>query len=180
MTFRRALCIALCVFAAAVARAQVPTPSESAVKAAFLFKFPAFVEWPAGTFQRPDQPLVIGVAGDDEVAADLEQIATGHTIDSRPVQVRRIPEGTPATGVHVLFVSNRRDARLKEVIEATAGPVLVVTEQAAGLKLGGVLNFVAEGGRVRFAASLTAADARGLKLSSRLLSVAQSVEGRGR
>lgn len=153
---------------------------ESAVKAAFLYKIAAFVEWPPGTFASPDEPLVIGVAGNEAVAADLEQIAAGRTLEGRPVEVRRFENGDPLRGLHVLMIGAAREARVQELAARAAGPVLVVTEQENGHRLGGVLNFVVEGGRVRFTASLPAAQARSLRLSARLLAVAHSVEGRGR
>jgi hypothetical protein len=162
---------------AAPASAQPAPARESAVKAAFLYKFAAFVEWPPGTFQRPDQLLVIGVSGDDEIADDLEQLVAGRS-DQRPVTVRRLHDEAATSGVHVLFVARRREARLREVLDAVKGPVLLVTEQPGALRLGSVLNFSAEGGRVRFGASLTSAEAHNLKLSARLLAVAYVVEGR--
>lgn len=156
----------------------LPTRASS-VKAAFLYKFPAFVEWPASTFQRPDDALVIGVSGNDAVADDLEQVVAGRLIDGRPVLVRRLRDGEGAAGLHVLLAGGR-ESRAREAIAATPGPVLVVTDQATGLRLGSVINLVVEDGRVRFAASLPAAEARGLRLSARLLAVAQTVEGQPR
>ena len=152
---------------------------ESAVKAAFLYKFAAFVEWPAGTFQQADQPLVIGVSDDDDIADDLEQLLAGRS-DVRPVLVRRVRDAASLRGVHVLFVSRRSESRLRETLDAVKGAVLIVTEQANALRLGSVLNFSDEGGRVRFGASLTSADAHNLKLSARLLAVAKVIEGRKR
>ncbi|HYD74514.1 YfiR family protein [Ramlibacter sp.] len=163
------------------ASAQLPgSARESAVKAAFLYKFAGFVEWPAGTFQRPDEPLVIGVAGNEAVAADLEQIVVGRRVEGRPISVRRLQADEPAAPLHVLLIGAGPDERVREQAAEAMGPVLVVTEQPRGLELGGVLNLVAGGGRVRFAASLPAAEARGLKLSARLLAVAETVEGRNR
>ena len=161
------------------ALAQAPAARESAVKAAFLYKFSAFVDWPAGTFQRRDQPLVIGVSGADSVADDLEQLLAARR-DGRPVLVRRVREGASTDGVNILFLGARREPRLQDAIDAVEGPVLIVTEQPGALQLGSVLNFSSEAGRVRFSASLISAEARGLKLSSRLLAVAQAVEGRPR
>ncbi len=182
--FRRLRCALGCIGLVAVAGlslAQVaPAPTESAVKAAFLLKFASFVEWPAGALARPEHPLVIGVSGDDEVAADLEQLAAGRKVDGHPVVVKRLPEGSPAAGSHIVFLGGRRDSKLREAIDALTGPVLVVTEQTDGLRLGAVINFMVAGGRVRFTASLASADARNLKLSARLLAVAQAVEGRSR
>ncbi|WP_427911865.1 YfiR family protein [Ramlibacter sp. MMS24-I3-19] len=160
--------------------AQAQPVTESAVKAAFLYKFTAFVEWPPGTFQRGEDVLVIGVLGNDAVATDLEQVVAGRGVDGHAIDVRRLRDGDTLRGLHVLFIGEGRETRVRELVQATPGPVLVVTEQDAGLRLGSVLNFVNDGGRVRFAASLTAAEARGLRLSARLLAVAQSVEGRAR
>ena len=160
------------------AQAQAPA-RESAIKAAFLYKFPGFVEWPPAAL-RAGEPLVIGVAGAEAVAADLDQVVSGRTLEGRAVTVRRLRDSEHDEPLHVLFVGAMRDARVREIAAAAAGPVLVVTEQDNGLRLGGVLNFLVEEGRVRFAASVPAAEARGLRLSARLLAVAQAVEGRPR
>jgi hypothetical protein len=79
-----------------------------------------------------------------------------------------------------VFLGSRREGRLQDAIDGVKGPVLIVTEQPGALQLGSVLNFSSESGRVRFSASVPSAEARGLKLSSRLLAVAQAVEGRTR
>jgi hypothetical protein len=155
-------------------------PRDSAVKAAFLYKFGSFVDWPAGTFARPEVPLVIGVVGDDAVAEELEQLVVGRSVEGRPVQVRSFRDNETPSGVQVLFVGSVRPARLRELLAAVPGAVLVVTQQDGALRSGSVINFMAEGTRVRFAVSLTAAEARGLRLSARLLAVAQAVEGKPR
>jgi hypothetical protein len=182
---RLVLCLALAfaqwLAAAGTAWAQPAPIAESAVKAAFLYKFAGFVEWPPGTFTRPEQPLVIAVSGDDEVGSDLEQLVAGRTLEGRPVSVRKLPEMGPAPVPHVLFLGSRREARLRDAIEAAPGPVLVVTEQAGALRMGSVINFSTEAERLRFSVSLTSAEARKLKLSARLLAMAQVVvEGRNR
>jgi hypothetical protein len=151
---------------------------ESAVKAAFLYKFGSFVEWPAGTFRSPGAPFVIGVHGDDAVAAELEQITRGRAVEGHPVTVQRVRDGDDLTGLHILFAGGARESRARELLAQARGPVLTVADSALGGRPGAVLQFTREEGRVRFAASLDAAAARGLKLSSKLLVVAQSVEGR--
>src|SRR5687767_10799088 len=83
---------------------------ESAVKAAFLSKFGGFVEWPAGVLARPEEPLVIGVAGNDAVAADLEQIAASQAPGARPLVLRRVRDDGGAAGLHVLFIGEAREA----------------------------------------------------------------------
>lgn len=165
---------------AALAQPQPAPARESAVKAAFLYKFGSFVEFPAAAFKRPDEPLVIGVVGDEAVAEDLVQLAAGRSVEGRPVQLRVSRHGEIPSGVHVLFIGTVRAARLREILANVPAPTLVVTQQAGALATGAVINFVADGERVRFAVSLTSAEARGLRLSARLLAVAQDVEGRAR
>lgn len=152
--------------------------SESAVKAAFLYKFAGFVEWPASAFAGPADPLVIGVLGNDPVASDLELVVAGRGAEGRRVVARRLRDGESLAGFHVLLLGGTREARLRELTRSVIGPVLLVTEQDGALQLGSVLNFDTDAGRVRFSASLTSAEARGLRLSARLLAVAQHVEGR--
>lgn len=151
---------------------------ESAVKAAFLFKFGSFVEWPPGVFRTASDSLVIGVYGDDAVASELEQLARGRAVEGRPVHVHRIRDPAEVGAVHVLFAGGRRESRMREVIAAARGPVLTVADAPLESSPAPVLYFTQEEGRVRFSASLPAAAARNLKLSARLLAVAQHVEAR--
>lgn len=175
----RALGAGLLLLAASFAIAQNPGLARaSAVKAAFLYKFGSFVEWPAGTFRAPIDPLVIGVFGDEAVATELEQITQGRRIESHPVVVRRVRDAEDLGTLHILFAGGARDARAREVLAAVRGPVLTVADTNGGGRAAPVLHFTEEEGRVRFGASLTAATARGLRLSAKLLAVAQEVEGR--
>jgi hypothetical protein len=170
--------LAAVALAAACACAQAQglgLARESAVKAAFLYKFGSFVEWPAGSFRTPASPLVIGVWGDDAVASELEQITQGRDIDGRPVAVQRVRDAEDAGDLHILFAGGARESRAREVLGAVRGPVLTVANGPAGGRA--VLYFSEEQGRVRFSASLAAAATRGLRLSARLLAVAQHVEG---
>lgn len=150
---------------------------DSAVKAAFLFKFGSFVEWPPGTL-RPGAPLVIGVLGDDAVATELERIAQGRAVEGHPVAVVRLRDGTEAEALHILYAGGVREARIREAVNGVRGPVLTVTDVPVGGQPGPVLVFSQEEGRVRFHASLAAAAVRNIRLSAKLLAVAQQVEGR--
>lgn len=150
----------------------------SAVKAAFLYKFGSFVEWPAGAFRSTIDPLVIGVVGDEAVASELEQITQGRNISGRPILVRRVREPGELAGLHILFAGGPRETRVREYIAAAQGPVLTVSDVPGSGRSGPVLHFTEDQGRVRFHASLTAAEARGIRLSAKLLAVAQEVEGR--
>lgn len=175
----RALGAGLLLFAMAAAIAQnIGLARASAVKAAFLYRFGSFVEWPAGAFRGPNEALVIGVFGDEAVAAELEQITQGRRIETHPVVVRRVRDADDVGALHILFVGGPRDVRARDVMAAARGPVLTVGESSGGGRTAPVLHFTEVEGRVRFSASLTVAAARGLKLSAKLLAVAQEVEGR--
>lgn len=167
-----------CAWRAAHGQAQgLGLVRESAVKAAFLYKFGGFVEWPAGTFPSPAAPFVIGVFGDDAVAAELEQLTRGREVNGHPVVVVRVRDGDDLAPMQILYAGGPRESRVRELLASVRGPVLTVADAALAGRAAPVLSFTQDEGRLRFTASLTAATARGLKLSSRLLAVAQSVEG---
>jgi hypothetical protein len=150
-------------------------PTEAGVKAAYLYRFLAHVDWPPGAFAAPDAPVVIGVAGADDVVDQLQRVVEGRQVNGRPVRARRLAEGDAVDGLHVVFIGRaaRQPARLIERLEGR--PVLVVTESASSLDLGAMLNLVPVDGRVRFEASQLAAERAGLKLGARLLALAERV-----
>ncbi|HUR21228.1 MAG TPA: YfiR family protein, partial [Vicinamibacterales bacterium] len=81
---------------------------ESTVKAAFIYKFCAFVEWPAGAFAGPTAPAIIGVFGDDAVFSELEQVTRGREIQGHPISVVRIRDADALPVLHVLYAGGSR------------------------------------------------------------------------
>ena len=149
------------------------------MKAAFLFKFLSYTEFPATAFADPTAPVVIGLIGADALAAELGRIVAGRTAQSRPILVKVLGDADGATAVHLLFVGGKDRARARSRIKAAQpGPLLVVSEAQGELLQGSVINFRVVDGRVRFDVSLEAAEKNSLKLSSRLLSVANHVHQR--
>jgi hypothetical protein len=153
-----------------------PGVLERQVKAAYLYKFTGYIQWPASVRAQPDMPFVIGVHGDDATADELGKLVRGRTVEGRPIEVRVVDELNMPEGIQMLYIARgytdlaerlaRRDPR---------PPVLVVTDAPGALKRGGMINFVLSEGRVRFEISLGAAERAGLSLSSRLLAVAHTV-----
>jgi hypothetical protein len=161
---------------AAAAHAQAVT--EPAVKAAFLYKFLGYVEWPPQALAA-DAPYVIGVAGADDVAAELERIGASRTINGRRLVVRRLGEGETPRGLQVLFVG-RSQSEVREMLRSVSRRgVLTVTDADRGLELGSVINLVTADNHVAFEISLEAAERAGLDISSRMLSVARRVVPKG-
>lgn len=150
--------------------------SENRVKAAFVYKFGDYIEWPLEAFDAPDSPLVIGVVDANALADELARIAQGHTIGGRRVAVKKLRYGDPLSGLHIVFIGRSDTRRVTAAIEASKGrPALTITETADGLKLGSVINFVVVSNKVRFDVALPSAEASRLKISSRLLAVARNV-----
>jgi uncharacterized protein DUF4154 len=149
---------------------------EQRVKAAFLYKFAGYVDWPPASFAGVDTPITIGVIGSEPLAAELAQVVTGRTVSNRSIAVRRIKAGETLAGVHILFIGSAERARLgQHASNAQAHSVLTVSESEGALEQGSMINFVVADRRVRFEVALDSAEKGGLRLSSRLLAVAQQV-----
>ena len=152
---------------------------ENQVKAAFLYKFGSYVEWPTHSFERSDSPFVIGVVEADAFAQVLEQTVAGRSMNGRAVQVLRLRRGEPLRPLHILFIPRHESAMLGESLAATKGlPVLVVTDSERGLIAGSMINFVVENNKVRFDISPEPAEQNQLKISARLMSVARKIAGK--
>jgi len=149
-------------------------PTEYQLKAAFLYHFAQFVDWPASAFPEAASPIVIGVLGQSPFGADLEQIISGKSINNRPLMIKAFRSVSEATnGCHILFVSSSEKGRLTEIFSGLRGlPVLTVGETDRFTESGGMINFVNQAQKIRFQINEEAAKAAGLKLSSKLLSLA--------
>ncbi|HEV8480551.1 MAG TPA: YfiR family protein [Candidatus Eisenbacteria bacterium] len=152
---------------------------ERQIKAAYLYKFSGYVEWPHAAMATDRTPLVIGVMGDEALAEDLENLLRQRAEDARPVSVVRVKAFEPLPTLHVLFIGRSESDHLAPLIRAARErPILVVTDTEGALALGSMINFDVTGGRVRFDVGLASAQKSGLIMSSRLLAVAQMVEKR--
>jgi hypothetical protein len=180
-SLRRALLCAVLACAALLAGAPaLAQPGDAAlersVKAAFLYKFLGYTEYPASAFSDPAAPVVIGVVGSEEMAAELARIVAGRSVNNRPIVVKQWRDGETGGAVHLLFVAGADCARAARALrQAAPGPTLLVTECGSGLQAGSIINFKIVEERVRFDVSLDAADKNNIKLSSRLLTVANHV-----
>lgn len=149
---------------------------ERQVKAAYLIKFAGFVEWPEGSFVRPDSPLLIGVMGADALADQLERSAAGHSANGRPLQVKKLRKGEPTGQLHMLFIGALDKASLQEVLAATRSqPMLTVSDSEEAHALGSIINFVLADERLRFEVALKPAASARIRISARMLSAAYRV-----
>jgi hypothetical protein len=151
---------------------------EYEVKAAFLYNFAKFVEWPDNAFSTADAPFVLCIVGNDPFDGALERVISDRTAHGRKILVRRMQE--PAGGgCHLVFFAeseNDRVARLVHTVQtAQSAPVLTVGETEAFEDSEGMIRLVVEEGGVRFDIDAASAERAGLKFSSQLLKLARRV-----
>lgn len=155
---------------------QAQEASEYAVKAAFLYNFAKFVEWPPGAFGHNGAPLIVGVVGDDPFGSALDQTIQGKSVNGRQLTVRRFSGGQDLRECHILFISSSERKRLSQILDSIRGAgVLTISEMDQFNQQGGIINFILERGKVRFEINTGAAESARLKLSSKLLALARSV-----
>jgi hypothetical protein len=172
---RRLATSALLLLAFRPAAAQPAAPLEYGVKAAFLYNFTKFVEWPASAF--PDRgSLRLCVFGDDPFGKSLQTVVEGEQVQGRPITLLRIDSLGDPRLCHILFLSRKETERFPAVLAAVRGaPVLTVGEAPGILEKGAGVNFVLQEGKVRFEINQTAVEGNGLKMSSKLLRLATRV-----
>ena len=165
---------------AAAQGAGHPDDIARQVKAAYLYKFASYVEWPPGAFVRDDSAIVIGVIGDEPLAGELSRMVVGKTVHGRQLEVRGLRRDASLAGVHVLFVGGARGKLLAQILAATRGqPLLVVSDSHEAHALGSTINFVMVDQRLRFEVALKPATDNGLKLSALMLTAAYHVTREG-
>lgn len=149
--------------------------SEYQVKAAFLYNFAKFVEWPTASSAGVPE-LVIGIWGDDPFGAVLDNVVRGKTVSQRPLLIRRLTRMEEARSCQVLFVSRSEQERLSPLLEILRGqPVLTVSESDRFAQRGGMINFILVNENVKLEINPNAATAAKLKIKSNLLSLAKIV-----
>src|SRR5712691_8044801 len=170
--------IAACALTKSVAPAgaQSEPPTEYQIKAAFLYNFAKFVEWPADAFADPHAPIVLGIVGEDPFGSVLDKIVLGKTVNDRGLVIKRLKEGPDLRNCHILFVSSSERKHMPQILESLQGSsVLTVGETDRFAQSGGVINFILEENKVRFEINSETAARAGLKISSKLLALARIV-----
>jgi hypothetical protein len=157
---------------------------EYQIKAAFLFNFARFVEWPAGAFQTPNEPISICVLGQDPFGTSLDEAVARHNAEGRALVIRHLAGIKPNTGCHIIFIASSEVRHGPSLLSklAETGVLTVGDSDATGrvVPYGAVISFVLEDQKVRFEVDVDAADRQKLKISSRLLSLAKITRSAGK
>jgi hypothetical protein len=155
--------------------AQDSAPTEYQIKAAFIFNFVKFVEWPPQAFANETSPIVIGVLGENVFGDNLEQALRNKSIHHRPLQYQEFHSVAEVTNCQVLFIGVSEEKRYAKILGALRGmSVLTVSEsdQDQFIKAGGMINFVIQQNRTHFQVNNEAAKSAGLIINSKLLDLA--------
>jgi hypothetical protein len=157
------------------ARAQ-SVADEYQVKAAFLFHFAQFVDWPPGVLTDSDSSLTLCVFDDEPRRQELQSTIEGKAIGPRVLHIRQVSQSQAIQGCNILFLSREESHRQTAILKSLRGmPVLTVGETDNFLSDGGMIRFHLDANRIRFDINLDGAESSHLKISSRLLLLATSV-----
>ncbi len=166
--------LALSVLAA---RIRASAPTEYQVKAAYLYNFGLFVQWPSPRAAQSDAAFTICVLGVDPFGKALDKVLAGQTIGSESAVARRISDPQDALGCRILFISASEETNVKQLLSSLGkSSVLTVSDMSKFVERGGMIQFVLVNNRVRFEVNLAAAGRSGLTLSSQLVKLAVRVE----
>jgi hypothetical protein len=176
MAFRFMMMLLAGLAADSALRGQAP--EEYQVKAAFLYNFARFVEWPPQAFKTAKDPIAVCVLGENPFGNTLEKMVEGKSAAGRPLVYRNVTNAESACSCQILFVasSEKRHFRSVRPILKSRGILTVGEAEGFAVSDGGVINFKLDEGRVRFEISLDAAEQQQLHISSKLLGLAQIVK----
>lgn len=149
-------------------------PTEYEVKAAYVFYFAKFVNWPGDAFPARNAPLIIGVYGNEDFGTLLSSVVKNKTIQERPISIRILKSPAEMRNCQIVYISAAELKRSKQMIESLRGRAyLTVTETDSGSKERGIINLFVEGDKVQFEVDIDGAERSQLQISSKLLRLAR-------
>jgi hypothetical protein len=167
-----------CLFSSNAASGE-PVVTEYEVKAAYIFNFAKFVDWPSNVFPARNSPIIIGIIGDDEFGTLLGNIVKGKTIQERTIVVRPLKWSADFNSCHIVFIGASEQKQLKQIADNLHDrPVLTITEAEEDLQAKGIMNLIVEGGKVQFKIDIAGAEKAHLQISSKLLRLARGYTGK--
>jgi hypothetical protein len=151
--------------------------SEYQLKAAFLYNFAQFVEWPPDALGDSRRPIIIGVLGDDPFGSALDEITRGKSVSGRRIVVKRFRHVKDIDACHILFISDSEEDREQKDMQSLAGSsILTVGETDDFIRHGGIIRFTMENSKIGLEINIDHARSARLKISSKLLKLARIVK----
>jgi hypothetical protein len=150
--------------------------SEDGIKAAFVYNFAKFTEWPANAFANDSAPITVGFVGAESLADMFEKNVVGKNANGRDFAVKRLADATGAEICQIIFIGDK--SQVAGVLAATAGkPILMIGDSDGFATAGGMINFVKDGAKISFDLNVTAINAVHLNLDAKLRQIARNVKG---
>jgi len=175
VTGRRCLAAAAALLLLGVTTIRAQDVTEPSLKAAFVYNFAKFTEWPDDVLPASGS-FSACVLDDGPVGDALERVVKGRQLSGRQIVVQRVRPGSPLRGCHLLFVSGLNESQVGSVVAAVRGAsVLTIGDGDDFARLGGIAHVFVENGKMRFDLNLDLARRSRLQLSSKLLSLAARV-----
>jgi hypothetical protein len=167
-----------CLFSGNAASAE-PVLTEYEVKAAYVFNFAKFVDWPSTAFSAKNSPIIIGIIGNDEFGTLLGNIVKAKTIQEHTIAVRQLKWPSDLSACHIVFIGASEQKQVKQITDSLQDrPVLTITEAEEGVQSKGIMNLLVEGGKVQFEIDVASAEKAHLQISSKLLRLARGYTGK--
>ncbi len=152
------------------------TATYEEVKAAFIYNFTLFIEWPETAFPAKDSPITVGVLGDDAFADILKEIIKDHTARGRGFSIKTSESIKQLSNYHIIFIGGKNVKKAPKILKALDGSHSLTISDSPGMaEKGVIINFFIENERVRFEINLEAARRAGLKISAKMLRLARIV-----
>lgn len=166
-----------CLSAFGVAWGETPESREYAVKAAFLYNFAKFVDWPADAFKNENSPFVLGIVGADPFGSALESLKE-KTVKGHKLVIKRLPRLENFEDCHLLFISGSEKSNLRSVLAAVKNHnILTVSDLERFAHQGGMVGLVTADNTIQFEVNLEPIQRSKLKVSSQLLKLAKIIQG---
>jgi hypothetical protein len=153
--------------------------SEYQIKAAFLYNFTQFTDWPASTFSATNAPIVIGIVGEDPFGNIMDEVVRGEMVRGHPLVIKRLRADEDLRSCHVLFISRSEKDRLPALLSQLKGsPVLTVSDINEFAQEGGMVNLLLANNTVKLEINQAKAEEAGLQISAKLLRLARIVKSK--
>jgi hypothetical protein len=164
----------LLVFGIFFSSAQTTDDREYKIKAAFLFNFTQFVEWPVNALPETKAPLVIGILGESPISTYLEEIISREQVNGHPLVVQQYKNVEEIKTCHILFISLADTNKLEQAITSLKGrSILTVSDRNNFIKQGGMIGFIRKDNKIEIQINPETAKEANLIISSKLLRVAE-------
>lgn len=168
--------VTACIAALGLSTSEAGAPTEAQVKAAFLFNFAKFVEWPAKAFATASSPIEVVIVGDSAFSKEVEKVVKGKTVNGRKLSVKA-SDGNKIETCHILFIAESEKKRINKLLDAVKdSPTLTVGETSNFIQSRGMIGFLVVDRKVAFEINNGLAKKRGLTISSQLLKLAKRVK----